>query len=61
MHLSHRSGTDRRSFIVFFCAFRRAGISQVAVKSLLVYASDQNGEGLKKKTKASTLVKPCVD
>ena len=31
------------------------------MKSLLVYASDQNGEGMKKKTKVGTLVKPCDD
>ena len=61
MHLSNGSGTDRRSFTFLFRAFRRASISQVAVKSLLVYASDQNGEGMKKKTKVSTLVNPCVD
>jgi len=30
------------------------------VKSLLIYASDQNGDGMKKKTMVSTLVKPSV-
>jgi len=33
--------------------FGGAEVSQVAVKALLVYASDQFGEGLEKKTKVS--------
>jgi len=53
MHLSNRYGSDRRSSHYFACIWVKVEFLQVAVKSLLVYASDQNGEGMEKKTKVS--------
>lgn len=39
--------------IIFTC--QELTVEQVAVKSLLVYASDEDGETMEKKTKVSTL------
>ena len=53
MYSSDGSGNGKRSFTVLSMHFGGAEVSQVAVKALLVYASDQFGEGLEKKTKVS--------
>jgi hypothetical protein len=57
MHLSNRWGADRRSSHYFACIWVKVEILQVAVKALLVYASDQLGKGMKKKIKVSISMK----
>ena len=56
MYLSNGSGTDRCSFYIPTTNFGEVEFLQVAVKALLVYASDQLGEGMDKKTKVCVLM-----
>ena len=56
MYLSNGSGTDRCLFYFFSLNFGEVEFLQVAVKALLVYASDQLGEGMDKKTKVCVLM-----
>jgi hypothetical protein len=45
----------------FLTTCEKLMVQQVAVKSLLVYASDEDGEAMKKKSKVSALMKvQCV-
>ena len=49
---------DRSTFVALFCMYLgKVKILQVAVKALLVYASDQLDEGMEKKTKVSVSMK----
>jgi hypothetical protein len=48
----------RPTFVALFCMhLSKVEVLQVAVKALLVYASDQLGEGMEKKTKVSVSMK----
>jgi hypothetical protein len=56
MYLFNGSGTSHSSFSMLFPSnFFKVIILQVAVKSLLMYASDQLSEVMEKKTKVSIL------
>ena len=49
---------DRSTFVALFCIYLgNVEFFQVAVKALLVYASDQHDEGMEKKTKVSVSMK----
>jgi len=48
----------RPTFVALFCMhLGKVEFFQVAVKALLVYASDQSGEGMEKKIKVSVSMK----
>jgi hypothetical protein len=62
MHLSDGSGTYHGSFAIHFLSICvELTVGQVAVKSLLVYACDEVGEAMEKKTTVSNSMKVCIN
>jgi len=60
MYTYNGSGTCHSWFLILFLlVFFNVMIPQVAVKSLLVYASDVS-EVMEKKTKVSVLIEVCI-
>ena len=62
MYLSNGPWTHKRSFAVLclFPCYEPDIFQQVAVKSLLVYASDEVGEAMEKKIKVGASMKACI-